>query len=314
MKIVKANELAIPRTMKMMLYGQPGMGKTTLALSAPKPLLLDFDKGVQRVKRAHLEGVDIVQIDSWRDVEELLDPLQTDLSPYETIVVDTVGKMLDYIITRVCGMRNPRIQDWSDINQKFKGFERQMGQLGKNIIYIAHRDTRKIQDSEMFVPSLRESNYKDIIANIDLLGYVEMETNKDQNLRTITFDPTSYNEGKNTCGLPSKMVIPSLGDGKANDFLTTKVINPYFERISAEYTQFDRTKNALAETENATTVTEVNALIEQYANAGADVKRAIFNHGIALGFEFDKTAKQFVEKQPDSSQDGENNNQQFEEE
>ena len=37
--IKKANELVIPTTIKMMLYGQAGMGKTTVALSAPKPLL-----------------------------------------------------------------------------------------------------------------------------------------------------------------------------------------------------------------------------------------------------------------------------------
>ena len=35
--IKKANELVIPTTIKMMLYGQAGMGKTTVALSAPKP-------------------------------------------------------------------------------------------------------------------------------------------------------------------------------------------------------------------------------------------------------------------------------------
>ena len=41
--IKKSNELVIPTTVKMMIYGQAGMGKSTVALSAPKPLLLDFD-------------------------------------------------------------------------------------------------------------------------------------------------------------------------------------------------------------------------------------------------------------------------------
>ena len=44
--IKKSNELVIPTTVKMMIYGQAGMGKSTVALSAPKPLLLDFDNGV----------------------------------------------------------------------------------------------------------------------------------------------------------------------------------------------------------------------------------------------------------------------------
>ena len=47
--IKKSTELTFPSTVKMMIYGQAGMGKTTVALSAPKPLLLDFDNGVKRV-------------------------------------------------------------------------------------------------------------------------------------------------------------------------------------------------------------------------------------------------------------------------
>ena len=58
--IKKPNELAVKPTWSALIYGQPGMGKTTLALSAPLPLLLDFDGGVHRVNAAH--RVDTVQI------------------------------------------------------------------------------------------------------------------------------------------------------------------------------------------------------------------------------------------------------------
>ena len=47
--IKKATELQISKTVKMMIYGQAGMGKTTLALSMPRPLLFDFDNGVKRL-------------------------------------------------------------------------------------------------------------------------------------------------------------------------------------------------------------------------------------------------------------------------
>lgn len=33
----------------LLIYGEPGIGKTTLALSAPNPVLLDFDRGISRV-------------------------------------------------------------------------------------------------------------------------------------------------------------------------------------------------------------------------------------------------------------------------
>ena len=33
----------------LLIYGEPGIGKTTMALSAPNPVLLDFDRGISRV-------------------------------------------------------------------------------------------------------------------------------------------------------------------------------------------------------------------------------------------------------------------------
>ena len=114
--IRKSNELNIPETVKMMIYGQAGMGKTTLAPSAPKPLLLDFDNGVKRINMSHLDGVDTVQVTSWSDVQQVM---QEDLSAYESIVVDTIGKMMDFIISYKCGSRQPSIKDWSGINAEF---------------------------------------------------------------------------------------------------------------------------------------------------------------------------------------------------
>ena len=38
--------------------------------------------------------IDTVQVTSWSDVQQVL---QEDLSAYQTIVVDTIGKMMDFI-------------------------------------------------------------------------------------------------------------------------------------------------------------------------------------------------------------------------
>ena len=93
--IKKANELTIQTKIKALIYGQAGTGKTTLALSAPKPLLFDFDNGVHRVNFAHLQNVDTVQIRSYQDFLDVLN--NENLTPYETFVIDTGGKMLDFM-------------------------------------------------------------------------------------------------------------------------------------------------------------------------------------------------------------------------
>jgi hypothetical protein len=224
--IRKPAELEIPQTLKALIYGQAGMGKTTLALSAPKPLLLDFDNGVHRVNYGH--QTDTVQINSWNEAIEVL---KEDLSAYETIVVDTIGKMMDYIINYIVPVGNPRIQDWGKINQEFTNFNRSISSLHKNVIYVGHRDVRKEGDDTVFVPALREKSYTAIVTELDLLGYVEAKGTE----RTITFNPTSRNDGKNTCNLPGLMKIPTVVDkeGKAlpNVFFSNQIIAPYINNL-----------------------------------------------------------------------------------
>lgn len=89
---------------------------------------------------AHLENIDTVQVTSWSDVQQVL---QEDLSAYQTIVVDTIGKMMDFIIAYKCGNRQPSIRDWSGINAEFSWMTRTLSSLNKHIIFVAHRDTRK---------------------------------------------------------------------------------------------------------------------------------------------------------------------------
>lgn len=220
-------ELAVQTRIKGMFYGQAGTGKTTLALSAPKPLLLDFDGGVHRVNYGH--QCPTVQINSWEEANEVL---KEDLSEFESIVVDTIGKMMDYIINYVCNGGIPQIKDWNRINQEFASFVRNINSMDKNVIIVAHRDVRKEGDDNVFVPALREKSYTAIVSELDLLGYVEMKGNE----RTITFNPTGRNDGKNTCNLPALMKLPNVVDQTTkaalkNDFLQKLVIDPYVANL-----------------------------------------------------------------------------------
>ena len=62
----------IVESIKCYLYTDPGMGKSTIAHTADKPVIFDFDKGQHRVS-AELRRGTIVRIDSWLDLENLKD-------------------------------------------------------------------------------------------------------------------------------------------------------------------------------------------------------------------------------------------------
>ena len=306
--IRKASELSIPNTIKMMIYGQAGMGKSTLALSTPKPLLLDFDNGVKRINMSHLEGIDTVQVGSWQDVKDVL---QEDLSAYQTIVIDTIGKMMDFIITYKCGSRQPQIRDWGGINQEFSWLTRTVGSLNKNVVFVAHRDTRKEGDDTVFIPALREKSYNAIVTELDLLGYLEMRNDNGRQMRTITFDPTSRNDGKNTCNLPGVMTIPTIIDAQGkptakNDFIERSVIAPYLGMLYAKEDEIKKYNALLSEIEDGisqiTDAQSANFFIEHindYKHVGSSLMnaRSLFSARVKeLGLVYNKDAKAYEDK------------------
>lgn len=305
--IKKSNELVIPSTVKMMIYGQAGMGKTTVALSAPKPLLLDFDNGVKRVNMAHLDGVDIVQVGSWQDVQQVL---QENLSGYQTIVVDTIGKMMDFIISYKCGTRQPQIKDWGGINAEFAWMTRTLSSLNKNVVFVAHRDTRKEGDDTVFIPALREKSYNSIVTELDLLGYLEMRNENGVQRRTITFDPTSRNDGKNTCNLPGIMFVPNILDKNGNptaknDFITTQVISPYLGMLQVKKEEAAKYDKVIAEIkENIELITDARSAndfalrINEFEHIGSSLAKArdLFGKKVKeLGLVYDKESKTYAD-------------------
>ena len=303
--IRKSTELNIPTNEKMMIYGQAGMGKSTVALSAPKPLLLDFDNGVKRMNMAHLENIDTVQVTSWNDVQLVL---QEDLSVYQTIVVDTIGKMMDFIITYKCGTRQPSIRDWGGINAEFSWMTRTLSSLKKHIIFVAHRDTRKEGDDTVFIPALREKSYNSIVTELDLLGYLEMKSERGVQRRTITFDPTSRNDGKNTCNLPSVMEVPTILDKNGNpttknDFISTRIIAPYLTMLQSKKAEQEAYNKVLSDitgrlelVADAASANDFIAHIDDFNHVGSSKMKAsmmLAAKAKELGLIFNKETKTY---------------------
>jgi phage nucleotide-binding protein len=297
--IKKPSELEIRKTIKALFYGQAGMGKTSLGLSSPRPLLLDFDGGVSRVNYSHVK--DTVQIKTF---QEALDVMKEDLSEYDSIVVDTIGKMMDFIIIHVCGNSVPRIQDWSKINQEFNSFVRIVSTLNKHIIFIAHRDIRKEGEDSVFVPAVREKTYSTIVTELDLLGYMEMN----KNVRQITFNPTSRNDGKNTCNLPEIIQIPITvdkdGNGLKNNFVETYLLAAFEKNqtarieISKEYNQLVKDlEHEITLIHDADSANEFVSRIDAFKHIGnskAVAGKLLSEHTKKIGLTFDKEAKKYT--------------------
>ncbi|MCZ8373091.1 ATP-binding protein [Phocaeicola sp. KGMB11183] len=306
--IKKPNELQVKSTLSALIYGQPGMGKTTLALSAPHPLLLDFDGGVHRVNAAH--RVDTVQITKWEEVDEVMhDP---DIAGYQTIVIDTAGKMLSFMDKYIM-QNNPKmkkadgtlsLQGYGVRKNMFINFVNQVSLMGKSVIFVAHEREEKNGDEKQIRPEIGGSSAGDLIKELDLVGYMEAIGKK----RTISFNPCEKFYGKNTCNLPERMEIPTIINEQgtptgSNDFMS-KIIESYSNyqakqtELSSEYEDLMEVIKAQIETvvdaETANEVTKSLANMQHIFDSKLQAGQLLNKRCKELGLKFDKIKKEYA--------------------
>ena len=297
---------------------------TTAALSAPKPLLIDFDGGVNRVDYEFIK--DTVQVQGYADILNLLN--NEDLSDYETLVIDTGGKLLDsmaeYLIASNprLGKRNGSLtlEGYGVRKVEFSSLLKLINSKKKHVVFVAHRTTEKNGDDIRYVPLFGGSNYDALATELDLVGYLVAEGNR----RIITFDPCQNSEGKNTCNLPAQMDVPYLKNAQRevvgdNNFLETQVFKRYIDRLKERSVEGETYKKLIAEIEqdiaNITTAEDATAYIkkvETYKHVGnskAVARNKFMARTKELELTYDAKAKVYVAPNNEPKKENTNNEQ-----
>ena len=297
-KIKKKNEIELPKTIVGCITGVCGIGKTTLALSAPKPLLLDTDNGIHRVQSEYRS--DVVQVKSYQDI---LDVLEEDLSDYETIVIDTLGELVNFmlkyfadkdksLITRG-GTYNIKI--WGFIKQEFQNLKLKLQLLNKHLIFVSHVKEDKDGENKVYRMDVAGSTSETVTKILDFLGFCEVLGKT----RSISFTPSARFYAKNSIGLNDYLEIPQLKTGDKNDFLTKEVIEPTIAKRKQESEALKINEEKLQQgrylIEQAT---EPNAVLTAFKEMDLSIynKKVLFNELSEKfkNYKFDSKKKEFV--------------------
>ena len=78
------------KKIRMLIAGYPGIGKSTLALSAPRPLHIDVDFGIDRIEPRYRKPY--IQPASYQEILDDLTP--ENVKDFDTLVFDTGGKLI----------------------------------------------------------------------------------------------------------------------------------------------------------------------------------------------------------------------------
>ncbi|MCX0331447.1 ATP-binding protein [Acinetobacter radioresistens] len=215
LNITKSSQPLLVESIIFYLYTDPGIGKSTLAHTAEKPVVFDFDKGSHRVGNKLRRG-DVVQVRQWSDVSGMV---AGDLVDYQTIVCDTVGAMLDCIKTHLSNNAENRQRDGS-LTIKAQGLANNMFMqtihkwisYGKDVVFIAHAvEEESGKDKiKVFRPDLGGKNRNMLYRMADVMGYMNSNTNEEGVMeRIINFCPSPTHHAKNSGNL-GQVLVPDL--------------------------------------------------------------------------------------------------------
>lgn len=277
MAIVKPEKMNFEnQKFSAIIYGSPGVGKTTLACSAPSPVLIDFDRGVSRVRADHRCPTIICET-----YEEVLQDIHSpEMAEFETVIIDTGGSFVTFLKDWAMRTKPGTLTKSGDFNG-LKGFGYVKNEfanfvnilktvLNKNVIFIFHTDEKADKDGNPIQRLVCEGSVKNTVWNsCDFGGYVQMLGTQ----RTICFTPEQEFFAKGTHGIHGKHLVPILTDEVPNNFMTN-LFKAARQHIVAEkdyfvplQQQYDETMAKVKEViENVVDAETANAAVDSILN------------------------------------------------
>jgi len=203
-KIIREDEPMGVDTLVVVIYGEPGIGKTSLAFTSDHPLLEDYDDGLKR----SVGRKTAVKFDRWTDAADFHRGAEFLALAPRTLIFDTAGTLLDNFMAQYVGTTDAKnirgggeltLQGYGALKNLFKQFVAEMKGKKINLVFIAHTETMKEGDNVKFRPKMTGGSYDILLAEADMVGYMESKNNK----RTISFYPSDRTVGKNTAEFPT---------------------------------------------------------------------------------------------------------------
>jgi len=282
--------------LSMLIYGPPGAWKTSIAQTASKPLTLDLDRGAHRSNFRKA----VMRFDTWADLAHA----KAEIDKHQTIVVDTVGRLLDMLTADIvsCNAKHGSalagltLQGYGVLKSRFALWAGQLRQAGKDLVFIAHEKEEKDGDYRIMRADITGGSYTEVMKFTDLVGYLTVRNGR----RILDFNSTDQYVGKNAAGWDA-MQVPNLSERPT--FLADLIADAK-EKIG----KTSQTSAVLAKAvedwsvrlDNLDGMEQLNGILAEAKALPEAAKKQVWDlikkHADNSGWSWDAKAKKFVER------------------
>lgn len=166
-EVANAKDLK-PSSLKVLIYGPAGTGKTELASTFPRPHFVDLDDGMLTVMGKDVEyftvtrrppddpdyiklfGDKCLKWDAFTRAQKITEHWANTLTEKDTLIIDSFSFLNDYALDSVLKTENqakPRIQDWGTAQKMLETTLEALNNTNCNLIVIAHEQFTKDEES-----------------------------------------------------------------------------------------------------------------------------------------------------------------------
>jgi len=173
----------------VLIYGEPGVGKTTFAATAPRPILwLEAEGGTNSI--SDTEDIDIVRMSGLDSYREVLGFLHANPDKYKTVVIDSLSEVQAAVLTDIMrGVRlddptrdefAPQFSEWGKLTGVMRQIVRAYRDLPANVIFTAltREDTDAVTARTKVRPRLSPALAEEVPAFVDACLYLYASTPK----------------------------------------------------------------------------------------------------------------------------------------
>jgi hypothetical protein len=208
---------------RVLIYGRPKIGKTTLALSIPGAVLLNYDDGADTYK-----GAKITPPKSWAESLDLIRAIGSEPGPFSALAIDTIDVLEQQAIRHVCeehkkktlsefgygGGYEALVSEWRVLISALDAARRN----GMIALLCAHSQSRTQNDPQVgeydaYEPLMQKKTWSQTLKWCDLIGFANYDIAKAENRGIVTGERllfvtqgTGYTAG-NRWGLPQRLPL-----------------------------------------------------------------------------------------------------------
>jgi len=131
----------------IVIYGESGVGKTTLIGHLPRPFVLSADKGLLSIADKDIPYIDI---ENMQDIDDAYSYIKKNIDKYDNIVFDSLTEIAEVVLFEMKEDRKDKRQAYGELADAFGVMIRRFRDIsGINTIFLAKRKHIINEDNEL---------------------------------------------------------------------------------------------------------------------------------------------------------------------